>query len=75
MIVALLTFLYILVGAGNIDCDFGYGMCNWIQDLTDNFDWTRSNCGTPTVGTGPYEDHMSGREFHSTSYNVTFIDC
>ena len=61
MIVALFTFLYILLGAGKIDCNFEHAMCSWTQDFRENFDWTRTNHGTPTVGTGPHGDHTSGR--------------
>ncbi|XP_041367445.1 MAM and LDL-receptor class A domain-containing protein 2-like [Gigantopelta aegis] len=43
-------------------CNFETSMCNWIQDKTDDFDWTRVRGRTMTVGTGPDRDHTTGNE-------------
>ena len=34
-------------------CDFeSYHVCGWVQDKTDNFDWTRHSGSTPSGYTG-----------------------
>lgn len=43
-------------------CDFENGMCNFTQDVTDIFDWTLSNGGTPSTFTGPRFDHTYGTQ-------------
>ncbi len=51
-------------GGGNLSCSttvsafpynesFEGGFGNWLQDNTDNFDWTRNSGGTPSSSTGP----------------------
>ena len=35
-------------------------MCGWRNIHGDNFDWTRSNGGTVSAGTGPRNDHTYG---------------
>ncbi|KAK7473655.1 hypothetical protein BaRGS_00035133, partial [Batillaria attramentaria] len=49
---------------GSFDCDFSQGLCGWIQDNTDDFDWLRVNNGTPSVGTGPKADHTTGSGYY-----------
>ncbi|XP_075067573.1 MAM and LDL-receptor class A domain-containing protein 1 [Mixophyes fleayi] len=46
--------------APELQCDFEHGMCNWIQDTDDDFDWTRHQGQTPTLNTGPMKDHTLG---------------
>ncbi|XP_035827621.1 MAM and LDL-receptor class A domain-containing protein 1-like [Aplysia californica] len=41
-------------------CDFELGTCGFNQSTTDDFDWTRSNGGTGSYGTGPNQDHTYG---------------
>jgi len=41
-------------------CDFEANVCGYTQDTTDNFDWTQTNRGTSTTGTGPSSDHTYG---------------
>ncbi|XP_041365734.1 MAM and LDL-receptor class A domain-containing protein 1-like [Gigantopelta aegis] len=41
-------------------CDFELGICNWRQDTSDNFDWTRKTSSTSSQGTGPLADHTKG---------------
>lgn len=43
--------------AGN--CDFETGMCGFTNDRADQFDWTRANGATPTLVTGPHNDHTT----------------
>ncbi|XP_022800392.1 MAM and LDL-receptor class A domain-containing protein 1-like [Stylophora pistillata] len=39
-------------------CDFDGGFCEWINlPLGDEFDWTLNSGTTPTMNTGPEEDH------------------
>ena len=46
-------------------CDFETGLCNWYQDKSDKFDWTRSQGGTPSYETGPGVDHTKGGDMHT----------
>ncbi|GAB1609861.1 MAM and LDL-receptor class A domain-containing protein 2-like [Argonauta hians] len=41
-------------------CDFEDGMCGWLQDHTDEFDWTRHSLDTDSKYTGPSVDHTYG---------------
>ncbi|XP_063781223.1 MAM and LDL-receptor class A domain-containing protein 1 [Pseudophryne corroboree] len=43
-----------------LQCDFENGLCNWMQDIEDDFDWTRHQGQTPTLDTGPMKDHTLG---------------
>ncbi|NXN98006.1 MALR1 protein, partial [Rhinopomastus cyanomelas] len=44
----------------DLQCNFENGMCNWEQDVEDDFDWIRIQGPTPTVNTGPLKDHTTG---------------
>ncbi|XP_071492659.1 MAM and LDL-receptor class A domain-containing protein 1-like [Diadema antillarum] len=44
----------------DIDCDFEYGVCGWVQETDDDFDWSRNNGSTPSLDTGPSGDHTTG---------------
>uniref|UniRef100_A0A672TQ22 MAM and LDL receptor class A domain containing 1 n=1 Tax=Strigops habroptila TaxID=2489341 RepID=A0A672TQ22_STRHB len=44
----------------DLQCNFENGLCNWEQDVEDDFDWIRIQGPTPTVNTGPYKDHTTG---------------
>ena len=35
------------------NCTFDEGMCEWINDQSDDFDWQLIEGGTPSEGTGP----------------------
>ena len=39
---------------------FTTGFGSWVQGVSDQFDWTRTNAATPTSGTGPASDHTTG---------------
>eukprot|EP00795_Rhopilema_esculentum_P012712 gene12712-3431_t len=42
-------------------CDFeDTTLCGWSNRRGDQFDWTRGNQGTPSLGTGPSTDHTTG---------------
>ncbi|XP_066440821.1 MAM and LDL-receptor class A domain-containing protein 1 [Eleutherodactylus coqui] len=43
-----------------LQCNFEDGLCNWMQDTDDDFDWTRHQGQTPTLDTGPMKDHTLG---------------
>lgn len=42
-------------------CDFEKDTCNWYQDQSDDFDWTRSAGSTGSSATGPGTDHTTGK--------------
>ncbi|XP_009074857.1 PREDICTED: MAM and LDL-receptor class A domain-containing protein 1, partial [Acanthisitta chloris] len=44
----------------DLQCNFENGLCNWEQDVEDDFDWIRIQGPTPTVNTGPLKDHSTG---------------
>lgn len=46
--------------APNISCNFDSGLCNWVQAVNDDFQWTVNKGTTRTSGTGPSRDHTSG---------------
>ncbi|KAI8780792.1 MAM and LDL-receptor class A domain-containing protein 2, partial [Biomphalaria glabrata] len=41
-------------------CNFESGTCGFVQDDTDNFDWTLNQGRTSTSNTGPDNDHTFG---------------
>ena len=41
-------------------CDFEQDSCYFSNSGLDKFDWTISNDGTPSSGTGPKTDHTTG---------------
>ncbi|XP_044280965.1 MAM and LDL-receptor class A domain-containing protein 1 [Varanus komodoensis] len=46
--------------APELQCNFELGLCNWEQDLNDDFNWTRNQGPTSTPNTGPMKDHTLG---------------
>lgn len=38
-------------------CSFEFDLCSWRQSQADDFDWLIKAGSTPTVGTGPSNDH------------------
>ncbi|XP_013804776.1 MAM and LDL-receptor class A domain-containing protein 1 [Apteryx mantelli] len=44
----------------DLQCNFENGLCNWEQDIEDDFDWIRKQGPTPTLNTGPLKDHTTG---------------
>ena len=47
--------------SGDDICNFENGLCNYIQDKSDDFDWLRRYGQTPSDKTGPDTDHSTGR--------------
>ncbi|WAR02785.1 MLRP2-like protein [Mya arenaria] len=41
-------------------CNFEQDICNWIQDDSDDFNWSYKSGSTATMGTGPSLDHTYG---------------
>ncbi|XP_062977317.1 MAM and LDL-receptor class A domain-containing protein 1 [Elgaria multicarinata webbii] len=46
--------------APELQCNFELGLCNWEQDMNDDFNWTRNQGPTSTPNTGPMKDHTLG---------------
>ncbi|KAM6216200.1 MAM and LDL-receptor class A domain-containing protein 1 [Rhynchocyon petersi] len=46
--------------APELQCNFEDGLCNWVQDTEDDFDWTRNQGPTSTLNTGPMKDNTVG---------------
>lgn len=38
-------------------CNFEFDMCSWLQSKEDDFDWLIKAGSTPSIGTGPSNDH------------------
>lgn len=57
-------------------CDFeSSAFCGWIQDTTDDFDWTRHSGETTTGRTGPNSDHTLGpHDPTGTALNIFYTD-
>lgn len=50
------------------DCDFEEDFCEWVQDTSDDFDWTKSTGATSFQNTAPAFDHTFGNgEFFAHS--------
>lgn len=55
-------------------CDFeDASICNYQQDPTDNFDWTRKAGRTTSSGTGPTNDHTYGTSAGDYIYVVNCV--
>eukprot|EP00794_Sanderia_malayensis_P017044 gene17044-18759_t len=55
-------------------CDFeDTTLCGWTHTGGDNFDWTRANGGTPSIGTGPRTDHTTGTSLGNFIYIETSV--
>lgn len=57
-IVLLLLILHLF--SALLSCDFEEGLCGWTNEHNDDFDWTRHQSATPSLGTGPVADHTYG---------------
>lgn len=44
-------------------CTFEADLCDFDQDTTDQFDWTRDRNGTYSQGTGPRFDHTTRSQY------------
>ncbi|XP_048242313.1 MAM and LDL-receptor class A domain-containing protein 1-like isoform X2 [Haliotis rufescens] len=47
-----------------VTCSFDNDMCTWIQMKNDDFDWTRYQGSTSSMGSGPQRDHTAGNGFY-----------
>ncbi|KAI8477725.1 hypothetical protein Bbelb_445450, partial [Branchiostoma belcheri] len=59
------------------DCDFEHetsDLCGYVQDETDQLQWTRQQGGTPSAGTGPSADHTLGTDAGHYMYMETSSD-
>ncbi|CAF3418653.1 unnamed protein product [Rotaria socialis] len=48
----------------SINCTFENGWCNFFQDTTADFQWTRTNIQTSSANAGPDFDHTSGSGYY-----------
>ncbi|CAF4116591.1 unnamed protein product, partial [Rotaria magnacalcarata] len=48
----------------SINCTFENGWCNFFQNTTADFQWTRTNIQTSSSNTGPNFDHTSGSGYY-----------
>ncbi|XP_053397241.1 MAM and LDL-receptor class A domain-containing protein 1-like isoform X1 [Mercenaria mercenaria] len=48
----------------SLDCNFEDGLCNWQQDISEDFDWLRESGHTRSRYTGPNSDHTTGDDGH-----------
>lgn len=58
-------------------CDFENSQCYFSNynkySKMDKFDWTLSNDGTPSLGTGPRTDHTTGTNLGMMFLNYNFL--
>jgi hypothetical protein len=52
--------MFLFAEIDKFSCDFEDNICQWTQDKSDDFDWTRNRALTPLEGTGPHKDHTKG---------------
>ncbi|XP_074655362.1 uncharacterized protein LOC141908954 [Tubulanus polymorphus] len=48
------------VASSKEECNFDDDTCGWVQDSTDDFDWSVNTGPTSTDNTGPTADHTKG---------------
>ncbi|XP_014680988.1 PREDICTED: MAM and LDL-receptor class A domain-containing protein 2-like [Priapulus caudatus] len=48
----------------SMECDFTMNKCGWVDDNTDDYDWTRQKGSTMSSGTGPSGDHTTGSGYY-----------
>lgn len=54
----LIAWTYCFLSEGFSErCNFEFDLCSWRQSQHDDFDWLIKAGSTPTVGTGPSNDH------------------
>ena len=50
--------MFLCLEINKLSCNFEVpNNCQWAQDSSDDFDWTRYQGGTPSQYTGPTTDH------------------
>jgi hypothetical protein len=52
--------MFLCLEIDKFSCDFEDGICQWTQDSSDDYDWTRNRASTQRKGTGPVTDHTEG---------------
>ncbi|CAG5126615.1 unnamed protein product, partial [Candidula unifasciata] len=52
-----------LLGVPGVSCNFELDFCGYVQDKTDEYDWTWHSGSTPSDNTGPVEDHTYGTSY------------
>ena len=52
--------MFLCLEIANFPCNFEDNICQWTQDDSDDFDWTRNRALTPHEGSGPLADHTKG---------------
>lgn len=68
LLLLLLSYLHVsyfaliiaLIVAATGPCTFENGMCGWLQDSDDDFNWRKKTGPTSTQFTGPSADHTVG---------------
>jgi hypothetical protein len=49
--------MFLCLEIDKFSCDFEDSICQWTQDKSDDFGWTRNQAFTSSKGTGPLTDH------------------
>ena len=58
-----------------VGCNFDKSKCGFVQDNSDNFNWTRRMGSTPSSNTGPSGDHTTGKGINIFLNFVPLLFC
>ena len=67
-------FFYLL-NFSAVGCNFDKSTCGFVQDNSDNFNWTRHMGSTPSSNTGPSADHTTGNGINIFLNFVPLLFC
>ena len=66
--------MFLCLEINKLSCNFEVpNNCQWAQDSSDDFDWTRHQGGTPSPATGPNTDHTKSASTFLYSVGTTTI--
>ena len=67
------TVCYMSLISVDTSCDFEDGLCDFVQDESDDMDWNLWSSSTPSLDTGPAFDHTYGNSSGRSIYSWTML--